>query len=274
MNSSIISADDPIELVPSKLYRLGARIATGGRVSWVPSDVTEALPLNVYLRLTDEAAIVIDTGPLALYPALGEQVAELAAGRDLRVLVTRNDPEAMGGVGTLLPQLGPSAFYYFGGGSILEWVWDDRLGPGGSGDLFGTVPVVTPERIALEDDRSLVVLRPPLAVLNTVWLFDEGTGTLFTSDGFTYLPAGGDGAATPVVWDGADIDAARTFALLQARFDWLERLNSSRLKDKLRALLSPLSVSRLAPSHGVVMEGDAVAAYLTTALASLEPRLG
>lgn len=273
MNSQKISIDDPIQLVPSKLYRLGARIATCGRVSWAPYDMTEALPVNVYLRLTDDAAIVIDTGPLALYPSLAEQIAELTAGRDLRVLVTRNDPEAMGGVGTLLPQLDPSVLYYFGGGSILEWVWDERRGPKGSGDLFGIVPIATPGQIALEGGNSLIVLRPPLAVLNTVWLFDQETRTLFSSDAFTYVPGGAVEAITPAVSDSDAIDPARTYALLQARFDWLERINSSRLKNVLQDLLSTLPIGRIAPSHGVVMEGPAVPAYLTTMLAALEPRV-
>jgi flavorubredoxin len=249
------------------LYRLGATVPTDPKVSWVPDGVSESLPLNVFVLTTPQVVLVVDTGPLALYPALGLHIRELVGEREIRVLVTRNDPEAMGGVGTLLPQFDPSVLYYFGGGSILEWVWDDRDGPGASGDLFGTVPVESPAEIVLGPGRRLRILRPPLAVLNTVWVYDEGTRTLFTSDGFSYLPPedGKDGSTTwggPLFSSGV-VDPERALAFLRARFDWVERINSSRLVDELQALLAPLEIENLAPSHGRVLHGaQTVQAYL------------
>jgi flavorubredoxin len=261
--------DEPLLLTPG-LVRLGARSATDGTLSWVPQDVRDPLPINVYLLRTDDHALVLDTGPGGFYPELGAQIAELVGDRTLSVLVTRNDPEAMGGVGTLLPQLRPDVFYYYGGGSILEWVWDERGGPGAAGDLFDTVPVASPPVIELGPDRRLVVLRPPLAVLNTIWLWDESTATLFTSDGLGYLPTEPVGE---IVDTAGTVDGRRAKAFIEARFDWIERLNSTRLVDELHELLDPLAIEILAPSHGVVVSGrTAVERYLGTVLDELTPK--
>jgi len=270
MTRTQITLDPPIDLGGGALFRLGARIPTEGRLSWVPAGVTEPFPLNVYVLTSEQRAIVVDTGPLVLYPQLLEQIRTVVGDRELAILVTRNDPEAMGGVGSLLPQLAPSVFYYYGGGSILEWVWDERDGPGASGDLFDTVPVDSPTEIALEGDRIVQIIRPPLAVLNTVWVYDPTSKTLFTSDGLGYLPS--DQPADSVVDDRGDVDADRTRAFISARFDWIARLNSTRLADELHELLQPLEIENLAPSHGVVVRGAAaVDCYLQTVLECLRP---
>jgi flavorubredoxin len=276
MKSDVIHLDPPLELMPGALYRLGARVPTSGALSWAPADVTELMPLNVYVLLSNERAIVVDTGPRILYPALLEQIRALQGDRELAVMVTRNDPEAMGGVGSLLSELAPVAFYYYGGGSILEWVWDDREDLGASGDLFDRVPVESPSEIPVAGDRSLLVLRPPLAVLNTVWAYDPASRTLFTSDGLGYLPAGGGpgpDASLPdesLTDDRGDVDAVRARAFVNARFDWIERINSTRLADELRELVGPLNIENLAPSHGVIVRGaPAVNRYLQTVLGEL-----
>ncbi len=268
MGNDLITLDDPIEILPG-LHRLGATVPTLGRLSWAPAQVVEPLPMNVYVALSDASALVIDTGVRALYPAMLDQITELVGDRELSVLVTRNDPEAMGGVGFLLPQLEPSFLFYYGGGSILEWVWDERGGPGAAGDLFDTTEVANPPEIELDQSRALRVFRTPLAVLNTVWAYDPQTRTLFTSDGLGYVAAASSGQ---VVDPAGDVDAQRAFAFLGARFDWVDRINSPRLADELRALLVPLEVDNLAPSHGVVVRGRAaVDRYLETVLGTLVP---
>ena len=270
---SRIELDPPHELAGGALYRLGTRVATDGRLSWVPSGITASLPLNVYVLVAPERILVLDTGPVVLYPQLADQIRDLRGDRDLAVLVTRNDPEAMGGVGTLLPQLEPSVFYYYGGGSILEWVWDERDGPAASGDLFDTVPVASPMQIEFAPGRTLQVLRPPLAVLNTVWVYDPGSKALHTSDGLGYLPA--DGAPDSMVDEQGDVDAERARAFIQARFDWIARLIGPRLADELAALVQELDIGLLAPSHGVLVGGGtAVRRYLATVLRALQPAPG
>lgn len=265
-----MTLDDPIEL-GSGVLRLGTRVPTGGTVSWTPVEEGGALPLNVYVVRGAESALVIDTGPAVLYPELAEQIDAACAGRAMHVLVTRNDPEAMGGVGELLPHHGVRTFYYYGGGSILEWVWDSVAGPGASGDLFARVPIASPPVIELPGLGPIDVIHPPLAVLSTVWLYHRASGALFTSDAFGYLRPDTP-ADAGVVDDVGDVDAARARAYVAARFDWIERINNTRLVDELRAVLDPLDITVLAPSHGVVVSGrGAVRRYLDVLHSVLGP---
>lgn len=253
------------------MLRLGTSAATDGTLSWVPREEHRRLPLNSYLLRSGANALVVDTAPAIAHPALADQIADLAAGRHLHVVVTRNDPEAMGGVGHLVPRHRVRTFFYYGGGSILEWVWDARDGPGARGDLFDAVPVASPPVIKLDGLGPIFVMRPPLAVLNTVWLFHEASGILFTSDAFGYLRSS-DAGSNPVVDDVADIDADRARAFVAARFDWVNRINNTRLVDELRELLDPLDIGALAPSHGVVVVGrEAVRRYLDVVMTALAP---
>jgi hypothetical protein len=267
-----MTLDDPIELAPGVL-RLGARIPTSGTLSWVPRDERRALPVNVYVLLSESSALVIDTGPAILHPALAERIDAVTADRERHVLVTRNDPEAMGGVGELIPHHGVRSFYYYGGGSILEWVWDAALGEAGRGDLFDAVPIASPPVVELPGLGAIDVIHPPLAVLSTVWLYHRSSRTLFTSDAFGYLPDGApvDGPG-PLVDEVGDIDTTGALAHLGARFDWVGRINSGRLVADLHALLDPLDIATLAPSHGVVVSGaTAVQTYLDVVYRALAP---
>src|SRR3954447_6772610 len=59
---SSVSHDLPITLVASRLYGLGGMAALDGRVSWAPQNARGYQPVNCYLLVEAERALLIDTG--------------------------------------------------------------------------------------------------------------------------------------------------------------------------------------------------------------------
>ena len=105
-------------------------------------------------------------------------------------------------------------------------------------------------------DRSLAVLDPPLRLLPTNWLFDERTGTLFTSDAFGHVPAGG---ATRVVKAADDrVTPAEVQAGLMPKFGWLRDADVAPSCRALRDVFTEFDVRVIAPTVGCVLVGREV----------------
>lgn len=260
--------DEPIELVPGLLTRLGGEVPADSTLSEVPAGRDGWLPFNVYLLTTSEEVLVLDTGPAVLHPALSDQIEAIAGNRRLSVLITRNDPEATGGLGTLIPRGRVEVLHYYGGGGLLEWLSDSEQGAGSCSDLFGAVPVDNPWQLPLGEGRELSVFRTPLSVLNTVWVHDSATGALFTSDALGIGRAAGEA----LVSDLAEVSGEESRAWLACRFDWIDLLDSNRLTEDLAALVDPLHPALLCPSHGRIVAGrEAAVRFLGRTFAALVP---
>ena len=264
---------EPLTLVPGRLHRLGGVAPLDGRISWARPDATGHEPIGCYLLTEGDEATLVDTG-VALHSA--EVVRQLGMliprGSTLRVFLTRLEPDCLSGLGGIL-----DAFHVpelTAGGAANAFDFFDDIN---TADVVEAHYRVRPTRLlpgatfAVGGGRTLEILRTPLRLLSTFWLFDPATGTLFTSDAFSHV-----GLAQPtlpaLVDAGTDrTDLATVRAHLVTKFEFLVGGRLDSIRDGLERIFSERVVERIAPVHGCVIEGRAtVERHLELVLSVLE----
>src|SRR5688572_24198246 len=78
----------PAELVPGKVYVLGANVEHDGRLSWVPPHEPGLAPVNAHVLVENGRGLLIDTALPAVGAAVIEQLRSLGL-EELEVLFTR-----------------------------------------------------------------------------------------------------------------------------------------------------------------------------------------
>ena len=231
-------------------------------VSWVPPGVRGFDPATCYLLLDGGEAHLIDTGMRAHGPRLVEQLAGLIApSTPLHVALTRVEPDSLGNLDTIADR-----HHVVRVSSQSNVIPFDYLGP-----LSARYPDTAINNGLLPGDvvtwaggRRLLVLEPAVRTLPTLWLLDEPTGTLFTSDCFGATQVAGDW--TPMA-DGG-VEGARRHLL--AKFDWLAMADTSAPVARLDRLVATHDVSAIGPAHGLWATGaDAVRGTFATTRAAL-----
>lgn len=267
-----MSAPKAVELVADRLYLLGDSVELDGRVSWVPADVRGWQPVNCYVLLEHGSVLVVDPGVALHRRAVADQLETLVPpGTPVSIFVTRAEPDTTGAIGEMAARF-PVERLYAGGGP----------NPFDSFEAVGEVAHGR-ERIQLErmaagfevpvgPGRGVEVLRPGIRLLATWWGYDAATTTLFTSDSFGHtVQAHPDDAR--VVSGPHRVSPAEVRAHLTAKFAWLEHARTSALRDGTRAMFADRVITRIAPAHGLVIEGreavDAHVAALDAALGEL-----
>jgi flavorubredoxin len=211
--------------------------------TWVDPTATGFDPSNSYLILSGGEALLIDTGFRAHGDALIEQIsALLPADTPLHVVTTRIEPDALGNVDRvvagfpvkrLLGQTNVKPLDYLGPLShrYPELEFDNGLRPG---DTF-----------SFGEERTITVVEPAVRTLPTMWLWDEMSGILFTSDSFGGLHVQDE------EWDGEALeDTQHLERHLLAKFDWLAIADTTLAVQRLDRAASLDPLSALAPGHG------------------------
>lgn len=271
------------DLGGGQTYALSNPFALDGRVSTHPGRARGWAPMQSYLILEKDAALLVDTGfsvhADALVAALRDR---LAPGVVLSVLSLRiGDYSANANVRPLAEQLQVGDYY----GTFAESVsWGDVLpeygsfgGPIGGGALRGfrhaKIGNSNPEALYVGSaGRELEIFAAPLRLLPGFWAYDAATLTLFTSDVFGEVwrdtPAGpwhtvaGDPAPSSThTWD----------VLVSGRYWWLSGARTTTLREQLANIFERYDVESIAPAFGCVIRGrDRVRAELESLMAALE----
>jgi hypothetical protein len=110
-------------------------------------------------------------------------------------------------------------------------------------------------------ERTVDMLVAPLRLLPMPWAYDNGTGTLFTSDVFGWVTRPGPEGPWEVTEGPRDATTAEDVwhYLVANRYWWLPGAQTTRLLDDLAALLATIDVQNIAPGYGCVLRGRAVA---------------
>lgn len=262
-----------VELVPGKLYLLGDSVELDGRVSWVPGEVRGWQPVNCYVVRQDDAVLVIDPGVYLHRDTVAGQLETIVpAGTPVSIFVTRAEPDTTGGIGEIARRY-PVERLYAGGGpnpfDSFEAVGDlDMAGRRERIQLERTAPGF---QVPVAGTRGIEILRPSIRLLATWWGYDAATQTLFTSDSFGHtVQAQPDDprVLTPALPPQHDV--ATVTAHLTAKFEWLAHAKTPALRDSTRAMFVDRAVSRIAPAHGLVIEGpETVRAHIEALDAAL-----
>ncbi len=110
--------------------------------------------------------------------------------------------------------------------------------------------------------REFSFVDPPLADRShTTWIYDHGSATLFTADGFGSRHRPGECAMTSANFEGG-VPAAAVEAFHRHELRWLRYVDPAKLRTALDAILDEYPVSWIAPIHGHPISGEDLAGYL------------
>jgi flavorubredoxin len=280
---AVTTAGTAVEIVPSKLYALGEIERLDGRISWVPRDERGYQWFNTYLLIEGRHALVVDPGVAKHCETILRQLGELLP-RDplLDVYVTRTELDCGENVRAIASSF-PVRKLYSGGILANPFAGIGIIYYASSSDPDDTAvdPPYAMERcpvgasIQLGPARRLEVVNAALRVLACYWLYDTGTATLFTSDGF--------GHATSTDRDGPRVvrtasetgDRRKVERHLFMKFDWLLEADTAYQLSALDKAFNDRRVDRIAPDHGAIIEGaDLVRAQYETVRALIVERGG
>ena len=248
----------PIELVTGKLYLLGDSVVLDGRISWVPAEVRGWQPINTYVLLEGTSVLVVDPGVYAHRTTIREQLALLVEpGRKLSIFLTRPEPDVTGNIGELASCYPVERLYAGGGPNPFDAFESTMLmDPASRGNRIQMERMLPGFQMPLGGGRGVEMLRPTIRLLSTFWGYDAATCTLFTSDSFghTVQASAGD---ERVLRDGApsQSDTASVKAHLLAKFGWLAHAKTRSILDNVDEMRGRRVIERIAPSHGLVIEG-------------------
>jgi flavorubredoxin len=250
---------DVAEVVPSRLYVFGPRIPLDERISWAWPDVWGGLqPMNGYLLIEDDAALIVDPGP-----AFGAELVErqlrsiLPAGSPVSIFMTRSEFDTFGA----LPRIAETyAIQHLFAGGYINLL--DGYSSIAKVDTAGSTEHVSLERVGtggtlpIAEGRYVLVVRPAFRMITSYWLFDQATGALFTSDAFGHgtTPSMSD---PRVLADGAAFDPAEIRHYLFTKFWWLAHAgaNTALIAADLREFFDHHDVTAIAPQRGYVIQG-------------------
>ena len=110
--------------------------------------------------------------------------------------------------------------------------------------------------------RQFSFIDPPLADRShSTWIFDHGTETLFTADGFgrRHRP---DRCGRPSLERSDAITTDAIYEFHQSELPWLRYVDPDSLREALDAIFEDYPVSLVAPIHGPPIPDDQIETYL------------
>jgi len=209
----------------------------------------EGTHVSVFLVETDDGHVLIDSGSHYHEAEILAEVSEsLGEDRLAGLIVSHADLPHAGNVGSLAEQLGDFEVYCA------------TAAP----ELVG-VPVTvncSPGETVEIGDHMFTFIDAPLAdITDTVWVYDHGSKTLFTADGFGNYHHPEDADAVSTELDDS-ITAERIFEYHRTMFRWLELVDPDRLAADVNDLFERFDVECIAPTHGNPIVGADVEPYV------------
>lgn len=248
--------------------------ALDGRVTTYPREARGYAPSNCFLLVEGRHGLLLDTGFTVHESQVLSALHDAGADElELSIFALRlGEYDSICNIRPIVERFRVTHLYGAQRNG-LTWVdfrpeWTAAGTPVGSPrlDRVQYVHVRSNARIAIDPDgvRTVDAVSPLLRLLNTHWVYDAATETLFTSDSFTYVTRPTE--AGP--WVTSDLDSLPSVEevagyLESTRYWWLHSADGQRLIDEMHEVIGARRVSRLAPAYGCVIEGaEVVAAHI------------
>ncbi|MEE2060449.1 MBL fold metallo-hydrolase [Rhodococcus artemisiae] len=246
----------------------------GGVLSAHAADDTGFATANCAVVLERDAALLIDTGFTVHRELLLDDLCDtVGEDRTLSILPLRmGEMNSICNVRSIVSSRPVQVLYGNMGdpASLVDFLPQDV--PFGTPPRHGVmadldVEVVRPGSdiaVGASGERVLRVLTAPLQLLPFSWVYDPGSGTLFTSDVFAYRRrefASGPWVVSNVSDMAPDDDVYRQ--LTHSRYWWLAGADTRAIVADLTELFSTLDVRTIFPAFGCVLRGaDVVNAHV------------
>jgi flavorubredoxin len=205
--------------------------------------------VSVYLIRSEQASILVDSGSFYHRDPIEDRIARSTDGDGLDAIV-----------------LSHSDYPHAGNVSEFRGKWDDveLVASSGSPELQGLSDA---RRCRIGEsltvaDRRFSFIDPPLADRShTTWIYDHGSGVLFTADGFGnyHLPSQCDATSHDFA-DGIPLEAIYEFHA--KNLVWLRYVDPDKLRAALTDIFDEYDVSYVAPIHGNPIAGSEIDEYL------------
>jgi flavorubredoxin len=274
----------PLPLVPGKLYRLGGVVPIDGRLSWRRAGLTGYEPISAFLLLEDDNALIVGTGVRLHRELIIAQIRSLIGNRQLHIYAGRNEADEIGNLAALVKAFKVKDVWFAGAGHLLKWFeHDDFDGKAPGAEAVNMNFIISedspgrrlirefnrPTEVAFAPNHKLRLINTRLTVLGFSWLYDGDTKTLFCSDFFSEGKL--DFLDQPAVMPAdmrMSLDEVRNHIF--TRFQWMADADTAPLIEDLKKFFE-LPIERLAPYHGLVIEGEAlVRHHLDLAIKTLQ----
>lgn len=250
-------------LAEGRLYALQNAFELDGRASSYPANARGFSAVNCYLLKQDDGALLLDTGFAAHEGAILDQLATLLEpDLPLHLFPLRiNEFMSVCNAMPIAERFNVVACY----APIpdidcwLDFNWDGRDGDGAAPLSIETAVLNAQQQLQIgaSGDRPVSAFNAPIRLINTSWIYDEATRTLFSSDMFTHhwrdspngpwMIAGNDDLTTS--------DWVRSF-LLNTRYWWLEGATIDSLRREVAGVLERYDIETIAPGYGCILQGS------------------
>ena len=206
--------------------------------------------ISAYLINHDGKFIVVDTGSFYHREAIIEDLSEITGS---------------GGVDAII--LSHSDYPHSGNIDQIQSEWDEVMlvASSGSPEAQGLPPSAIKCTIGESMEilgRQFSFIDPPLADRShTTWIYDHGSGVLFTADGFGSLHNPNEENLTSADLPNG-IPYESIYEYHQDALVWLRYVNPEKLQDSLETIFDKYEISWVAPVHGHPIADDDLGEYL------------
>lgn len=255
-----------LELADGKIYALRNLLTLDGRVSAYPGHARGYSVSNCYLLKEPDGAFILDTGYAANEAQILGQLDQLIS-RDLPIALFPlriNEFMSVGNAMAIASTFNAVEAFSPSPDDIRVWIDFASLD---TESRVRNEPKLVSTRIT--DLRCLDVgkrglrmveaFQTPIRLINTTWIWDETTRTLFTSDSFTQVS--GPCPDGPWLIDGYDAADERLSAgfmqsfMLNTRYWWIEGARTETLRRGVEAVFKRYPIETIAPGYGAILRG-------------------
>ena len=256
-----MSTSSITELAKGKVYALHNTFPIDGRVSAYPSDARGHAASNCYLLKQDDGALMLDTGYAAHEPQILEQLASILDPKTPLSLFPLRINEFMSVCNAMAIARHFNVVQCYSPVPEVElWLEFEKVEVGRGKPTLKTTLLergLKKLQVGNSGTRKIDVFNAPIRLINTTWIYDWNTKTLFSSDQFTHVWR--DTEKGPWLFEGDD-DGVTTSAfvrsfLLNTRYWWLEGARVEPLRAAVAEALGRYDIETIAPGYGVILRG-------------------
>jgi hypothetical protein len=250
-----------VEKITENILVLSDLVPIDGRVSWVAPGAKGYEPYNEHLLLTEDHALLVETGVAVHGPSLVPTLKEVIGSRRLAVFPTRIELDSIGNLARILEEI-PNTVVAGANPIVPTTLVHRRDGTTPKAPFVRFAPGNTLAEVGFPHVR---VVDPVIRTLGTAWLWDETAEVLFSGDFFSNDML--TDADQPVIRRSGSANIAPEglrVSILQ-KFDWLALASTDNLLKAWDKLFSTISPYAIGPVHGRVQCGRALVAEVLAA---------
>lgn len=235
--------------------------ALDGRLSGYPVSARGYGALNCYLLVEEDGALLLDTGAACFAEQIIGQLGQVIdADTALSLFPLRINEFMSVGNATAIARRFNVVQCYSQMPDVQGWLEFDSLDSGAQ-ERRRPIPTTLTQANGVEvgsrGGRKLAAFAAPLRLINTFWIYDEATRTLFTSDMFNHIWH--DSAKGPWLLrredDSVTDEGFVASFLLNTRYWWLHGAALDGIRREIADVFERYDIETIAPGFGAVLEG-------------------